>query len=831
MKLIEGRTLAELLRERPHPGHDLPRFLRHFEAICQAIGHAHSRGVIHRDLKPANVMVGPFGEVQVMDWGLAKRLSPRPAAADTAGAEASALEVAAGDPETTSLWPAPAPETGEPGRTHPGSVMATPAYAAPEQAEGSVDLVDQRSDVFGMGAILCEVLTAQPPYVATDSLQLHRMAAKADLADAQARLRGCAADAELVELALSCLAAQPADRPRDGQAVAAALTAYLDGVQARLRQAELAEAEARASAAGEAKRRRLALALAGTVLLLVTSAAGGLLWLQADRQARQAQLQARQVEVSRDVNDALQQVTALRAKARDATADSAALFAEAYGQVQGARTLIESGPADEALGDQVRRAEADLEEEDRDRRFIAAIEDARLAQAETIADENWFATERAVPLFREAFRACGMPVGEGDPAAVAGRLRQRLPRVREVAVAALDEWIAEASLHPDRAHGPHVDWLRAVVLSGPDEGRMREILAAWKEPDDDKRRAALEKLAAAGDVRRLPPHTLTRLARLLMIEQSTHIAVELLRRARRQSPDDFWVNRDLASALTREQTPHWPEVVRCRAVTVALRPRNPLLHVKLGGVLMKAGEVDEGIACFEQAVALGPKYARSHTELGIALKEKGRPDEAIASYELGSRRANWKYPSAQWVHDCQELIEREKRLDDVLSRKRRPVDAREHIEWANLSFWTWRYAAAARLYGEAFAPEAKLADDLRASHRYQAATASARAAAGQGRDAGGLSDTERTKVRGQTLARLKADLAARTKQAAGERAAALRHWLADEELAGVRGEQALRALPQGGARCVGRFLVRGAKGVTRRGRPLSDEPLFHAHAN
>src|SRR5439155_25391327 len=74
MKLIQGRTLAELLAERPDPGHELPRFLRHFEAVCQAVGYAHFCGIVHRDPKPLNVMVGAFGEVQVMDWGLAKVL-------------------------------------------------------------------------------------------------------------------------------------------------------------------------------------------------------------------------------------------------------------------------------------------------------------------------------------------------------------------------------------------------------------------------------------------------------------------------------------------------------------------------------------------------------------------------------------------------------------------------------------------------------------------------------------------------------------------------------------------------------------------------------------
>src|SRR5262249_39597026 len=145
MKLVRGQTLAELLAARANPGQDLPRFLAIFQQVCQAVAFAHSRGVIHRDLKPDNVMVGAFGEVQVMDWGLAKVL----ARSEDGPAEVRTVRTV--EPGTESLV---------------GAVLGTPAYMAPEQARGQVDRLDERCDVFGLGAVLCEILTGTPPHVA-----------------------------------------------------------------------------------------------------------------------------------------------------------------------------------------------------------------------------------------------------------------------------------------------------------------------------------------------------------------------------------------------------------------------------------------------------------------------------------------------------------------------------------------------------------------------------------------------------------------------------------------------------------------------------------------
>jgi tetratricopeptide (TPR) repeat protein len=242
MKLIQGRTLAELLAERPNPGHDLPRFLRDFEAICRAVGYAHSCGVIHRDLKPLNIMVGAFGEVQVMDWGLAKVL-------DQASRERQRPEGEHGD--TQALHPGRDEESWatEGDRTQTGWALGTPGYMAPEQARGEAG-ADQRSDVFGLGAILCAILTGQPPFLGACSADIVFQTARGDLAGAFARLDGCGADAELVRLAKTCLSAQRDERPAD----AAAVATYLTEAQERLRQAELA----RARAEEERKRRRLA---------------------------------------------------------------------------------------------------------------------------------------------------------------------------------------------------------------------------------------------------------------------------------------------------------------------------------------------------------------------------------------------------------------------------------------------------------------------------------------------------------------------------------------------------------------------------------------------
>jgi serine/threonine protein kinase len=330
MKLIQGQTLAALLQgrasqvfgthrdaglreapgatqRRPDPA-ERACLIDIFEDLCQTIAFAHSRGIIHRDLKPSNVMVGAFGEVQVMDWGLAKVLSP-PAAA---GADGDRVEQAG------AVFSARA--SGSDFHTLPGLALGTPGYMAPEQARGEIDQLDERCDVFSLGAILCAILTGQPPFAGHNAAEILAAAQESRLEQALQRLDSCGADAELVALCKRCLSPSREARPPHAGEVAATITAYQQQVQERLRHAEIERAQAQIKAEEERKRReveqaktreerrrrRLTVTLAAVLLLFLASGAVALFsWQRAEFHRQRRLVQARQsvealVQTARD---------------------------------------------------------------------------------------------------------------------------------------------------------------------------------------------------------------------------------------------------------------------------------------------------------------------------------------------------------------------------------------------------------------------------------------------------------------------------------------------------------------------------------------------------
>jgi serine/threonine protein kinase len=201
MRLVRGGTLAAQLENITADELRARRddFIAIFETIVRTLAYAHSQGVIHRDLKPSNVMVGAHGEVQVMDWGLGKELS------NPFG-------------EEYTLGPAVVSVSGE--------IQGTPECMAPEQALGESDAIGPHSDVFGLGAILCYLLTGKPPFVGSNIYATLAQAASGKVDGAHERLANCGADVQLVGIAQKCLRKEPADRYTDANELERALSAW-----------------------------------------------------------------------------------------------------------------------------------------------------------------------------------------------------------------------------------------------------------------------------------------------------------------------------------------------------------------------------------------------------------------------------------------------------------------------------------------------------------------------------------------------------------------------------------------------------------------------------
>ena len=155
MKLVKGTTLLEVLegiREGKTAAlarYSLAELLTIFQKVCDAVAFAHSRKVVHRDLKPANIMLGEYGEVLVMDWGLAKIMAER----DTVTAGLEGWEGASAGADSTF----------NPLRTRQGRIIGTPSYMAPEQASGRINDIDARTDIYALGGILYHILVLKPP--------------------------------------------------------------------------------------------------------------------------------------------------------------------------------------------------------------------------------------------------------------------------------------------------------------------------------------------------------------------------------------------------------------------------------------------------------------------------------------------------------------------------------------------------------------------------------------------------------------------------------------------------------------------------------------------
>jgi serine/threonine-protein kinase len=639
MKLVKGQTLAALLAGRSSPAADLPRLLAIFEAVCQTMAYAHTRGVIHRDLKPSNVMVGAFGEVQVMDWGLAKVL-PRGGLAD----DATAGQVR----EETVIATARSGSNAD--QSHVGSIMGTPAYMAPEQARGEVDRLDERCDVFALGSILCEALTGRPAFTGRDAGEVQRKAALGDTADALARLASCGADADLIDLSKDCLAREREDRLRDASAVADRVTAHIAGVRERMRRAELATVEERA-------RRRLTTVVAASLLALTTAGGLGAAYYLQQRQA-----------VAARVALALKEATLLRDQAEAHPDDPARWPAALEGLKRAEMTLADGGDAEarRALADLRDRVQAGADAADRDRILLDALVEVRAAKG----DDDRLATEAA---YADAFREAGMDVIALTPDEAGARIKAR-PRSVALAIAtALDDWATLRRVELRDATGAS-RLTEAARIADPDPWR-NDLRRALDRADTSERLAALKALAGSARFDELHPATLVLLGNGLAGAGDREAAEAVLSEAQRRHPGDLWTNQDLGRVLKDRSKRE--EAIRYFLAARALHP--PIGH-ELAHALEAKGERDEALAVLRDLVRMQPARGFHLACLGRHLLERGRSGEAAEALEAAVADFQERvrhHPEYPWAHaKLGDALSNQGHVDEAIAAYREAVRLR-----------------------------------------------------------------------------------------------------------------------------------------------------------
>ena len=628
MKLIKGETLGEQLAGRREVHEDRRRLLGVFEQVCQTMAYAHARRVVHRDLKPANIMIGSFGEVQVVDWGLAKVL-PKGGVAD----------------ERPSMPPAEAARSviatvrsfeGSGAETLAGSKLGTPAYMPPEQANGDVDRMDQRSDVFGLGAILCEILTGAPPYLAMHG-DILRQATLADLREARERIDACGADRPLLDLCLECLQPEQNARPASARQVGEAIGAYLSSVEERVRDAELRAVEARVKA------RSTRLFAAGAVLVLTAAGAIGLVLQD---KARERSLAAQQ-RVAREMKEA----SLLIGRAEEAGVGGLGQWDLAIDALERAEGLAADDDIEPATRHEVQESlSAARDERDevrrqhqrtsRDRRMLARLTELRIPTADHVTTET--EAERLDEAYASAFVEYldgrdleTLPVDEAVEVLSDGELAVQL-------AAALDYWAFERDVlagRPDEPDPATTTRLRAIARRLDDDdpwrNRLRDLL-----PRVRTERAAIEQLADRVDFDTQPATGLVLLAEALWHAGAEDRAIEVYGRGQEVHADDFWMYMRQGLLLygpLRDRTGYAPRVSRA--------------------------QLAEAVQAFRTAAALEPANTDAWHRMALCLSMMGEADHALRIF---TRIATAEPDSPHWLgHYARQLFVRDRREEGI----------------------------------------------------------------------------------------------------------------------------------------------------------------------
>jgi tetratricopeptide (TPR) repeat protein len=602
MELVKGIPITRYCDEqRLTPRHRLELFV----ATCQAVQHAHQKGIIHRDVKPSNVLVAPYDGkpvIKVIDFGVAKATGQRLT-------------------ERTLF-------------TEFGAVVGTLEYMSPEQAELNNHDIDTRSDIYALGVLLYELLTGTTPLRREQLRQkpfteMLRMIREQEpprpstrLLESRDTLPAISAQRQtepakltrLVRGELDWIVMKALEKDRSRRYDTA--TAFAGDVQRYLADEPV---QACPPSAGYrfgkfVRRNRTGLAVAGLILLFIALLGGGVGWVLLDRAARQARA-ANELELAMDRTELFQ---------------GEGKRAEALAGFNQAQMLAKDVPPDPPRTARLAALKERLAAAGRDQEFRDRFEEIRLqVRSQVNVERSRFTREAAFREIREALRRYGIEIGVMAPAQAAAWVQGRPEPVRRDLITALDECLEGAP----KGDAPTLQWLLAALAAAEDDPWRRRVRKAMS----DGKWESLEQLAREAEVRKQPPGFLLIVAEYLPASMQA-ARLELLRRAQRAYPADLWTNHDLAYALM--ESGHPAEAIRYYTAALALRPESPGIYLNRGKGLLEAGELDAAIADFRQSVALAPRYFAAHDNLGLALRRIGRLDEAIAEHREAIRLKN-----------------------------------------------------------------------------------------------------------------------------------------------------------------------------------------------
>jgi serine/threonine protein kinase/Flp pilus assembly protein TadD len=591
MELVKGVPITKYCDEN----HLTPRQrLELFVPVCQAIQHAHQKGIIHRDIKPSNVLVAMYDDrpvPKVIDFGVAK---------------------ATGQQLTEATL-----------HTNFGAVVGTIEYMSPEQASFNQLDVDTRSDIYSLGVLLYELLAGSPPFTKKElekagMLEMLRLIREQEPSKPSTKLSTSAALPSLSanrgtepsrltklvrgELDWIVMKALEKDRNRryeSANGFAMDVQRYLadEAVQAcppsagyRLRKF--------------AKRNKAGVITAAVVLffLVLSGSIAGWAWRDRAARTREAELErvARTAEQASNLENAVERAEFLQREGKRG---------EALAALERAQLLAREAKPAPPLAERIESLQQRLDAEGRDEAFVAQFEAIRReVQTEVDVEKSTFRSGDAFARIRGALEQYGIAMGVTPPDAAATHIGNRPPAFQTVAVAALDEALRWVPSNEVRSR----EWLIDVLQKADSDPWRNKVRPVWKQP------AMLEPLARDIDVRQQPPSFLLLVVTALPI--ASPIRLDLAQRVQFAYPGDFWANHELGRVLNGCARKH-VEAVRYYTAALALRPDNPGVLLNRANALSDAKELDAAVADLQRAVAVSPRYATAYLVLGNNLPD------------------------------------------------------------------------------------------------------------------------------------------------------------------------------------------------------------------